>query len=149
MENNLIIQSATEADFEKIRRIQKEDGYDHSYYLTSDRLRRLFQRGERFFITYLNEEPVGMFSLDIEIRAKLHFFSIIKQLQKKGIGREMLKFAVVKVKETSKEISVMYCYSEKNAPLAEFLKKNNFQEVGFYKNKFMNGRDAVVLEIKI
>lgn len=143
---DISIRIATEEDFETILEVQKNDGYEHSYYLTKKRLAKLFERGELFIIAELGDRPIGMASLDIEIRAKLHFFSVLKTFQKKGVGTKMLNEIIKKLKKAPKKVEVVYFYVEKGAPIVNFLKKNNFKEVGFYKNRYRNGKDAVILE---
>jgi RimJ/RimL family protein N-acetyltransferase len=137
---------ASRKDFQTIIDLQKQDGFKHSYSLTKERLARLSKRGELFYIVESNNRPVGMISLDIEIRARLHFFSIHKDFQRKGIGTEILHKIISELKHSFEDVKVVFCYSEKNAPIVNFLKKNSFKEVGFYRNRFRNDRDAVILE---
>lgn len=137
---------ANKNDFAHISFIQKNDGLEHSYYLTEDRIERLADSGEKFFVFYEDEHFVGMASIDLEIRAQLHFFSILKENQKKGLDKKMLDLLLEEVGKHEVEHQTIHCFSEPDSPLVNFLKKEGFEEVGFYKNRYQNGKDAVIVE---
>jgi ribosomal protein S18 acetylase RimI-like enzyme len=136
-------------DFAHIVFIQKNDGYEHAYYLTEDRIERLVEAGEKFYILYRDDEFVGMASVDAEIRIQLHFFSVLKEYQSTGVDTQMLELLLEKVKEQTVQHHAIHCYTEADAPLLSFLKKHGFEEVGFYKNRYQNGKDAVIVEKKL
>ena len=141
--SNLIIREATLKDLDNIMYIQKNDGYDHSYYLNRARLKGLFNSGELFFIALLDGKPVGFASVYIEIRAKLHFLSIIKEKTKRGIGTALLKKIISKSKKH--KVKILYVYVEKDSMLDNFLIKKGFRNVGYFKNRFGKGKDANIL----
>lgn len=140
------LKTAGEDDFAHIAFIQKNDDFKHSYYLTEDRIERLRDGGEKFFVFYEDDRFVGMASINLEIRAQLHFFSILKEKQKKGLAKKMLEILLEEVKKHEVKHKTIHCFSEPDSPLVNFLKSQGFEEVGFYKNRYQNGRDAVIVE---
>lgn len=143
----LKIRRATIKDFNLIISIQKRDGFVHAYYLTPRRLKRLFERKEIFFITFLENKAVGFASLDIERRAIMHFLSIVKDYAAMGIGSFLLG-KVIKEAKKYKEDQV-YIYTEVNSPLEKFLIKKGFKIVGYFQDRFKKGRHANILAFSI
>jgi GNAT superfamily N-acetyltransferase len=138
--NKLKIRRATIRDINQIINIQKQDGFAHAYYLTPKRLRGLFKRGEMFFIAFLDDKPAGFAGLDIEIRAKLHFFSVAKKYTGIGIGSFLLERVINETKKHKKDM--IYIYTEANSPLEQFLIKKGFLKVGYFLNRFGRGKNA-------
>ncbi len=131
-----------------IQYIQKNDGFSHAYYLTKNRIKRLFKRGELFFIAYIDKEAVGFTSVDFEIRARLHFLSVLKDFQKIGAGSRLVREIVRETKK--RKYNHLYTITEKKAVLApKFLKKFGFKEVGFHKNRFGNEKDAIIWSLSL
>ena len=141
--SNLIIREATLKDINNIMYIQKNDGHDHSYYLNRARLKGLFNSGELFFIALLDRKPVGFASVYIEIRAKLHFLSVVKEKIGGGIGTSLLEKIISKSKKH--KVKILYVYVEKDSMLDNFLIKKGFRNVGYFKNRFGKDRDANIL----
>lgn len=46
----MIYRRAVLSDISMLIDIQKNDGFPHQYYLTRERLEKLFNRGEQFFV---------------------------------------------------------------------------------------------------
>lgn len=134
-------------DFDTMIEIQKNDGFEHSYYLTKERLEKLAQRGEEFFIVHLDNSPVAFASIDMEVRAILHFFCVDKDSAKKGIGTELLKKAVQEA--ANQNFDKIHTFVEIDSPVEHFFTKNGFEKVGFYKNRYGDGKDSNILERKI
>ena len=128
-------------DFAHIVFIQKNDGYQHAYYLV--------EAGEKFYILYEDEQFVGMACVDAEIRIQLHFFSVIEKFQQTEAGAKMLELLLEEVKKQKVQHKTMHCFTEEDSPLLKFLMKQGFEEVGFYKNRYQNGKDAVIVEKKL
>lgn len=137
---------ATENDYGHIVFIQKNDGYEHAYYLSEHRIERLIESGEKFFVLYEDDLFVGMASIDSEIRVQLHFFSVLEEYQQKGVSKKMLALLLQEIKKTKAKHPTVHCFTEPDSPLASFLKDEGFEEVGFYKNRYRNGQDAIILE---
>lgn len=137
----------SDSDFEDIINIQKNDGVRHFYYLNKNRLKELSKRGEVFYGMFQNDVIIGFAGVDAEIRAKLHFLSIDKKYQKKGYGTLFVEELVKIMKK--KKIKQMFFYAEEDAPMTAFLIKLGFVKVGFYKNRFGDGWDADIFELKI
>jgi len=136
------IRRATISDINLIISIQKRDGFAHAYYLTRRRLKKLFKRGEIFFIAFLNNKAVGFASLYIEIRAKLHFFSVIKEHTAMRIGSFLLQRIINETKRHGKDM--IYIYTEANSPLEQFLIRKKFKKIGYFNNRFGKGKHASI-----
>lgn len=143
---NYQLKPAQESDFAHIVFIQKNDGYDHAYYLTEDRIERLVEGGEQFYILYVDNRFVGMTAVDAEIRIQLHFFSLLKSEQNSELATKMLELLLQEVRNKPVKHKTMHCFTEKDSPLLAFLLGQGFEEVGFYKNRYQNGKDAVIVE---
>jgi GNAT superfamily N-acetyltransferase len=138
------IRHATKEDTPTLIDLQKNDGFSHQYYLTQERLDRLFGRGEVFFLATLDGEPVGFASADCEVRAKVHFLSVDLKFQRRGIGSMLMKSIIKEVK--NKGHNRLNCYIETDSTLDVFLQKQGFVQVGYYKNRFGSGKDASIWE---
>ncbi|MBI2592646.1 MAG: GNAT family N-acetyltransferase [Candidatus Colwellbacteria bacterium] len=134
-------------DFLKITDIQKKDGFRHAYPLTKERFRKLLQRGELFFVAFLQNQAVGIISVDMEIRAKLHFFSVIQNYWGKGIGTALLAKILIEAKK--RDYKSVYVYVEIDSPVEKFLINKGFKKVGIYRNRYKQGRHAHILEISL
>lgn len=143
------LQLATDTDLAHLVFIQKNDGYEHSYYLTEDRIERLIEAGEKFFIFYKDEQFVGMAGIHLDVRVELHFFSTTLSDTQAEDADKLLEALLQQVRDYKTLHRTMFCYSEPDAPLVSFLKKHDFETVGFYKNRYQNGKDAVILERKL
>lgn len=136
----LVIRKASLKDVGIVLKIQKNDGYNHSYYLTRERLRGLFERGELFFIAFLDNEAAGFVSVDIEIRARIHFLSVMQEKQKNGTGTALLEKIISEAKK--RKVKMVYVYTEAGSMLENFLKKKDFKKVGFFQDKFGKNKHA-------
>ena len=136
---------ATLDDIESFIKIQKNDGFPHQYYLTRERLKKLFNRGEQFFIAKYNDEVVGFGSVDCEIRAQVHFICVDREYSRQGVGRELMKSCLDEAKD--KGCKRACSYVEANSSKEPFLIKMGFHQVGFYKDRYGNGVDASIWEV--
>lgn len=149
MMSNYQLKLAGEKDFAHLVFIQKNDGYEHAYYLTEDRIERLVESGEQFYILYVNDRFVGFAAVDAEIRIQLHFFSILTNEQNQGHEAKMLELLLDEVRAKVVQHKTIHCFTEADSPLLAFLIEQGFEEVGFYKNRYQNGKDAVIVEKKL
>jgi ribosomal protein S18 acetylase RimI-like enzyme len=136
------IEQIASQDWEVISQIQKNDGFDHADYLDQARIEKLMQRGELFYGTYLEGKPAGFAALDFEKRAEIRFFSILKEYQNSGISHELMSFILEQCK-ARKYDKVSAAIEKSGTEMKEFLENNGFEEVGFYKDRFGEGRDAL------
>ena len=120
--------------FEIINEIQSNDGFEHSYPLSKERFTNLIHRGEYFFVSFYEGKAAGMISVDFEIRAKLHFFSVKKDYQGKGIGGVLLKKILEEAK--NRNYSSVYVYVEIDSPVEKFLLNRGFEKVGYYRDRY-------------
>jgi len=104
------IKRAKSSDWKIIQRIQKNDGFKHAYYLTKKRILKLFKRGEIFYLAFLKNKAVAFTSVDFEIRARLHFISVLKEFHQKGIGSILLNKIV---NDSKKEDIKVYILSQR------------------------------------
>jgi len=142
------IRKAKIQDWKTIQHIQKNDGFSHAYYINEDRIRRLLKRGEIFLLAFLENKPVGFASIDFEIRAVLHFISVLKISQGKGVGDSLLK--TVKNETLKRKYNHVIIFSEKSSfMLNNFLKKNEFKKVGYHKDRYGNGRDGIIWSLNL
>lgn len=131
--------------FEIINDIQNNDGFEHSYPLSRERFRNLIDRGEIFYIANYDGKIVGMISVDFEIRAKLHFFSVKQDYQGKGIGSALINQVLEEAKNSN--YSSVYVYVEVGSPVEKFLLNRGFEKVGYYRDRYKTGKHANILEI--
>lgn len=145
--SNLEIRKASPKDFNSLIKIQKRDGFIHAYYLSKKRLQKLFDAGELFFIAYLENKPVGFVSVYIEIRARMHFLSVKQEVARGGIGSFLLERIISESKKY--KVKLLYVYTEANSDIEGFLEKKGFEKVGYFKNRFGDGRDANIFSYKL
>lgn len=147
MSINISIKPAAKTDIPILIKLQKNDGFIHQYYLTPERLERLFHRGEHFFLAMLDGVPAGFASVDFEIRARIHFLSVDEKFIRQGVGSCLMEV----MKEKSKQYGYVRLgvYVEANSTLEYFLSKHGFNHVGYYKNRYGNGKDATIWEVEI
>lgn len=142
------IRSATKRDINTLILLQQRDGFPHQYYLTEDRLEGLMKRGESFFVIFSPEHtPIGFASIDLEIRAQLHFLCVDKKYGKRGYGTALMQRLLCEAKKHGYSRACSYVESGSNKE--KFLKKFKFDKVGFYKNRYGNGADASIWEVKL
>ena len=147
--DQITIRKATKTNYDTIINIQKNDGFPHGYYLTHERLDKLFKR-ETFYLAIINGDKIGGFaSVDIEIRARLHFFSIHTKFHHTGLGRIFMQRIIEKVSKT--DVRSFYTYVEETVPQKNLnlLYKNGFKIVGHYNDRYGPGKNALILELKL
>ena len=142
----MIIRPFSKNDTDTVIQLQKADGFPHQYYITRERVETLIKRGELFFLIFSPENiPVGFASVDLEIRAQLHFICINQQYSKRGYGSAlMLKLIDEAKKHGYDRVS---SYVEAGSNKETFLKKFHFEQVGSYRNRYGNGVDASIWEL--
>lgn len=141
------IRQATKNDIPTLITLQRNDGFTHSYYLTRERLKRLFDRGELFFVARLGRVPVGFASIDCEIRAQVHFLSVDQTFTRRGIGSMLMR--TLKNEVQKRGYGHLSVYVDAGAAIEVFLKKNGFVQVGYYKNRYGKGKDATIWEVDL
>lgn len=147
MNKDIRIRRSTKKDIPTIIKLQKNDGFPHPHYVTSERLLRLFHRGEQFFLAIFNSIAVGFASIDYEIRAEIHYISVHQLYQRKGIGSMLIKTMIDESKHRGYDrISV---YVQADSPIEMFLEKKGFIKVGYYKNRYKNGKDVTIWEVEL
>lgn len=133
---------------EKLVAIQKNDGFAHAYFLTKERLHKLFSNGEEFFGA-LNQEDelIGFASINMDVvRLRIHFFFVDQRFQKKGVGSALLAH-ILSIAEKEKVANV-YTYTEIDSPLEQFLISKGFEKAGYFKRRF-GDRDANILSMRV
>ena len=102
-----------------------------------------YNSGHTCKAVYYSGQPVGflMWVLETPLKVSIWRFMIDQQYQKKGIGREALKIALVEVaaNPTIKEIEI--CYNPKNPVAKDFYSSFGFKEVGMDED----GEDMIAL----
>jgi GNAT superfamily N-acetyltransferase len=105
-------------------------------------------KGEIFFLALSDGRPVGFTSVDFEIRANLHFMSVLKDEQGKGIATLLLKTVIDEV--LKRNYNYIITFTEKDGTnLNNFLKKRGFEEVGFHKDRYGKGKDAIIFNLNL
>lgn len=124
--------------------IQKNDGFKHAYYLTAQRIEKLFTNGEQFFGAFTHDNRlVGFASINIDtVRLRIHFFFVDKKYQGSGIGSDLL-FHILGIAQ-EENITNIYTYTEVDSPLEQFLLYKGFEKAGFFKKRF-GDKDANIL----
>lgn len=146
MNTGIHIRSATKRDTTTLIELQKNDGFPHQYYLTQERLERLFDRKELFFIATREGKSVGFASVDYEQRATAHFLSVDQNNRKNGIGSLLMKTLIDDAKKRGH--TRLSSYVEANSSKEIFLEKHGFVQVGYHKNRYGNGQDASIWEVE-
>lgn len=146
MNKDLHIRRATKTDITSIITLQENDGYPHQYYLTNERVERLFDHGELFFLAILDGIPVGFASVDCEVRALAHFLCVDKNYTRRGIGSLLMRTLINEAKK--RVYARLSSYVETNSKKEDFLQKHGFVKVGYYNNRYGNGQDATIWEIE-
>jgi len=142
-----MIHQGTINDISTYIALQRRDGFSHQYYLTPERLKRLIDRGELFFLAIPEGAPVGFPSVDCEIRSQAHFLSVDKKYARRGIGSMLMKALM---NEAKKQGHTRLCsHVEASSTKEVFLQKQGFIQVGYYKNRYGNGVDASIWEIAL
>ena len=132
-----------EKDFPAMIEIAKNDGFSHPNQLNTDWLKKRLSEGDIFFIT---EEKNGFVSLQKKFAsgAKLHFLSVKKQAQHKGIGTALIK----KIEEETKKLGFkkLFLYShQKNFDAIRFYTKLQFYVDGIFIDKYGPGQNAILM----
>ena len=146
MNKDLHIRRATKADIPTIITLQENDGFPHPHYVTTERLLRLFHRGEVYFLAVLNGITVGFISIDYEIRAQIHYLSVHRDYWRKGVGSMLIKTVIDESK--SRDFDRISVYVQAESPIEIFLEKKGFFKVGYYKNRYRNGKDVTIWEVE-
>lgn len=142
----MFIRPLKKTEIDTVIQLQKSDGYPHQYYLTKDRVEKLINKGELFFLILSSEgTPVGFASIDLEIRAKLHFICVDKEFGKQGYGSVLMHQLLNEAKKSG--YKRVCSYVEAGSNKETFLKKFHFEQVGYYKNRYGNGVDASIWEL--
>ena len=131
-------------------KIQKGDGFKHSYYLTQARLRELFENREVFLKVVFGQKIIGFvsFKYETKTRARLQFLSILSKYQRTGVGKRLLERIVNITKKRG--VQLLYFISEEKAEgMGIFLEKFGFQKAGFHKNRFGDNKHAIFFNLKI
>ncbi len=144
---NIVIKKLSDENIDECITIQANDGYPHQYYLTSKRIERLIRRGEKFFTAWSANCIVGFCSVDCEIRAYVHFICVDKSFTRCGIGTLLMHTCLDIAKRFG--CKQAYTYVEANSSKELFLKKMKFNQVGLYKDRYGNGVDASIWEIRL
>lgn len=126
--------------------VQKTDGYRHSYYLTIDRIRTLAHNGEQFFGAFTETGSlVGFVSVNVDVvRMRIHFFSVMHQYQRKGVGSNLLLHILDAARMA--QVSNIYTYTEPESALELFLLHKGFVQAGYFKRRF-GDKDANILSM--
>lgn len=143
------LRKATVEDCDAIMVVQKNDGYPHSYYLTKERLQKLFDRNEEFYVvTAQDGRIIAFFAVNVEIRAHLHFFSVHKDFQRRHIGSYIMR-QLLDGKMLG-DARVLYAYVDEGAEkIRKFLIQNGFEEAGYYRNRFGPNKNAIIMEHRL
>lgn len=136
------IKQITHESWETISQIQENDGFDHADYLSKERFERLLERGEIFYGAFSEGKPAGFAALDLEKRAQIHFFSILKEYQNSGISYELMNYLLEQCKNKKYE-KVIVAIEERGIDVKKFFEKIGFREVGFFKDRYGEGRNAL------
>lgn len=147
MDFKIKIRQAKLTDWRNIQYIQSHDSFEHVYYLKKSRIERLFKRGEVFFLAFIDGKAVGFTSVDFEIRATVHFLSVLKPFQDMGVGRALLKRALQEAIKRKYKQAV--AFTEDVAVKEKFLTKNKFKKVGYHKNRYANRVNGIIWSIDL
>lgn len=134
-------------DIEAMRTIQRNDGYEHAYYLEPDRLEKLLKRGETFFLAYFDGKPIGFSSVDFEVRARLHFLSVLETESKRGVGSALMRTMLEESRRRGYKSA--HTYVEANSTKEDFLRRFGFDNIGKFGNRYGQGKDATIWSIDL
>lgn len=144
------IRKAVMEDSIELIDIQENDGFDHAYYLTPDKIHDAMRMGQRFFIAEKGGETVGFAAAIFEgLRSRLRFLSVYEEFQREGIGTTLLDAVLEEVRQEGSEYLSLYLDTgsgtHENNKMYDFLSRYGFKEAGIERNRFGQDRDAIIL----
>lgn len=128
--------------FEHMRVMQANDGTIHHYLLTDERIQKLFNRGERFFMAYQDGKPIGFGSYDFETHAYLHFLSVYLDHQRQGAGRSIMNTMLEECRLSG--ASQVHTFVEEGSDKERFLEHMGFKQSGNFEHKYGEGQHASI-----
>lgn len=142
------IREAGVGDVNAIIDIQKNDGFKHAYYLTPERVGKLFEKDQVFYLVENDARPVGFACADFDVRTWIHFFSVLKDFRGRGAGSALLGKIIEESR--ARKINMVFVITEKDADsLIGLFKKRGFEEAGFHKDRFGAGKDGSIWNLKL
>ncbi len=140
------IKEATEKDFPIMVEIAKSDGYMHPNKLNLEWLNKRKKEDDLFFIAEIEDKKIGFVILqkNFAIGSKLHFLSVKKDFQHKGIGTSLIKKAEEETKKLGKKRIFLYTH-QKNFDAIKLYSKLNYYVNGIFINKYGIGENAVLM----
>lgn len=90
---------------------------------------------------------MGFGSVDCEIRARVHFLSVDQNYARRGIGSMLMKILMDEAK--NRGYGRLGIYVDADSPIEIFLQKHGFVQVGYYKNRYGNGKDSTIWEVDL
>jgi len=141
------IRQAKIQDLDQIHKIEvkvfEKEAFSKSY------LKYLLLNFPDFFIVAEKNDILGYISASVENTA-CHILSIavIPEYRRKGIGSMLLNYLIKIAKEKGLN-SIILEVKENNMPAINLYKKFNFKQIGYRKNYYLDGKDAIVMKLEL
>ncbi len=148
---NPTIREATVDDWQEIINCQRNDAFEHHYELSEGRIKKLLGSSEKFYVALLDGKIVGFSSYIPEVdgvRARLHFLSVLKEHQQKGVGTFLMNTMLDQCRQLG--FPIVESFVEVDSTKEMFLKKFGFSNQsedgtrGFMPNHYGRGKHASV-----
>lgn len=140
-----MIQKAVEKDYDKFPEIVENDGFSHPNKFSLDWVYNRIKLGDEFYV-YFDGKIKGFmcFQPEFSNNSRLHFISVLKQEQGKGIGTTLVEKAVELTRKLGKTKLYLYVH-QKNKKAIDFYIKKGFCFSGIFLDKYGESEHALLM----
>jgi ribosomal-protein-alanine N-acetyltransferase len=141
-----MIREAEEKEYGELIRIAEEDGFEHPRKINLLWIQNRSILGDRFYLYEENNKILGFvcFQPEFSNGSRLHYISVRKSEQGKGVGSALLE--EVEKMTVKHEKSKLYLWvHQKNKQAIKFYLKHDFDFAGIFINKYGEGENALLM----
>ncbi len=141
-----MIRKAQEKDFSELLKIAMNDGFKHPNEMSLEWVNTRIKRGDEFYV-YENERGVVgfiCFQQQFSKGCRLHFISVMKEEQGKGIGTALVEKTKLLTRDLGKDKLYLYVYQD-NKKAFNFYMKHGFNFSGIFLDKYGEGEHAFLM----
>ena len=141
-----MIREAKEKEYEELVKIAENDGFEHPNKLNLEWIKKRVNQGDEFYVFSEDSKIIGFvcFQPDFARGSKLHFISVLREEQGKGVGKKLVE----KIEELTRNLgkNKIYLYvHQKNKKAIDFYLKNDFHFSGIFLDKYGEGEHALLM----
>lgn len=138
-----MIRKAEKTDFEKMIEIAKNDGFEHPDMPNLDWIKSRIKLGDEFYV-YGNVLGFICFQPQFSRGSRLHFISVMKSEQGKGIGGSLVSYVGGLTRKFGKNKLYLYVH-QKNQKAIDFYLKHKFAFAGIFLDKYGEKEHALLM----